>query len=99
MKYSLNGAWVAAANQEPQTGGKSFYPALSMIGSLDMIIPKADWRFEPPSTDYVAWADSGSFRKAFMKVDSIGDCPSSVQSGRKCLPDCNEGFIRSEPMS
>lgn len=67
MQFSLNGQWISNYHNGFSFDlyffslDRSFFPALSMLGSFKVGIARKSWRYSPPSDMYLAWGDSGQF--------------------------------------
>lgn len=62
VRFSLNGNWISRVSTFTDwTNGRSFFPALSILGSFTMALTRSIWRYSPPSCSYLSWSDSGQF--------------------------------------
>eukprot|EP00746_Dinoflagellata_sp_MGD_P001074 gnl/MRDRNA2_/MRDRNA2_101992_c0_seq1.p1 gnl/MRDRNA2_/MRDRNA2_101992_c0~~gnl/MRDRNA2_/MRDRNA2_101992_c0_seq1.p1 ORF type:complete len:553 (+),score=49.23 gnl/MRDRNA2_/MRDRNA2_101992_c0_seq1:87-1745(+) len=63
IKFSFNGIWILNDSYLSKflAMGRSFFPALTIVGSFTMALTQASWYYSPPSDTYLAWSGSGRF--------------------------------------
>merc|ERR1719399_1253698 len=87
VTFSLNGEWNEDASLVLLSMGRSFYPAVSMVGNWQMHIPSSTWRYAPPDSSFKAFAEDGVFKRPLSGDLQGGD---RVRVQRSCQSNSSE---------